>query len=79
MKSMWKTLGRWLGCCKGVKACYTPEQRREILEKTELAGRDAEDSDEMAPEYDFSDGVRGKHHEAYQIGVTVEKDGSAGG
>ena len=37
------------------------------------------DEDEMRPEYDFSEGVRGKHHRAFQQGVqvTVHKaDGS---
>ena len=29
------------------------------------------DSDEMRPEYDFSQGVRGKHHKAYQAGTNV--------
>jgi len=28
-------------------------------------------SDEMRPEYDFSGGVRGKHHRAYQKGTNV--------
>lgn len=27
--------------------------------------------DEMRPEYDFSAGVRGKHHEAYKTGTNV--------
>ena len=27
--------------------------------------------DEMLPEYDFSDGVRGKHYQAYQRGYQV--------
>jgi hypothetical protein len=33
------------------------------------------DGDEMLPEYDFSKGVRGKHHRAYRQGfqVTVHK------
>src|SRR5882672_3628994 len=31
----------------------------------------AKDSDEMRPEYDFSKGVRGKHHNAYQAGTNV--------
>jgi hypothetical protein len=33
------------------------------------------DDDEMLPEYDFSQGVRGKHHRAYRQGyqVTVRK------
>ena len=38
-----------------------------------------DDDDEMLPEYDFSKGVRGKHHRAFQQGVqvTVHKaDGS---
>ncbi len=30
-----------------------------------------DDSDEMLPEYDFSGGVRGKHHRAYQRGYTI--------
>ena len=29
------------------------------------------DKDEMRPEYDFSHGVRGKHHEAYRAGTNV--------
>lgn len=28
-------------------------------------------SDDMRPEYDFSRGVRGKHHEAYKAGTNV--------
>jgi hypothetical protein len=28
-------------------------------------------SDEMRPEYDFSNGVRGKHHAAYRAGTNV--------
>ncbi len=28
-------------------------------------------SDDMLPEYDFSDGVRGKHHQAYREGTNV--------
>ena len=31
----------------------------------------AKDSDEMRPEYDFSQGVRGKHYKAYQAGTNV--------
>lgn len=27
--------------------------------------------DDMRPEYDFSKGVRGKHHEAYKTGTNV--------
>ena len=27
--------------------------------------------DEMRPEYDFSEGVRGKHHQAYRAGTNV--------
>lgn len=29
-------------------------------------------SDELLPEYDFTGGVRGKHHKAYREGHTVE-------
>ena len=29
------------------------------------------DNDEMRPEYDFSKGVRGKHHQAYRAGTNV--------
>lgn len=28
-------------------------------------------ADEMRPEYDFSGGVRGRHHEAYRAGTNV--------
>jgi hypothetical protein len=31
----------------------------------------SKDSDEMRPEYDFSQGVRGKHYKAYQAGINV--------
>jgi hypothetical protein len=30
-----------------------------------------EEDEDMLPEYDFADGVRGKHHEAYQAGTNV--------
>ena len=30
-----------------------------------------EDDEAMLPEYDFSNGVRGKHREAYQAGTNV--------
>jgi hypothetical protein len=30
-----------------------------------------EADDELRPEYDFSRGVRGKHHEAYRQGINV--------
>jgi hypothetical protein len=30
-----------------------------------------DDSDEMRPEYDFSQGVRGKHYRTYQAGINV--------
>ena len=29
------------------------------------------DSDDIRPEYDFSQGVRGKHYEAYRAGTNV--------
>jgi len=29
------------------------------------------DNDEMRPEYDFSQGIRGKHYEAYRAGTNV--------
>jgi hypothetical protein len=29
------------------------------------------EDDDILPEYDFSHGVRGKHHEAYQTGTNV--------
>ena len=29
------------------------------------------DQDDLRPEYDFSGGVRGKHHEAYRRGTNV--------
>jgi hypothetical protein len=29
------------------------------------------DNEEMRPEYDFSSGVRGKHHKAYEAGTNV--------
>jgi hypothetical protein len=29
------------------------------------------DSDDIRPEYDFTKGVRGKHHEAYKAGTNV--------
>jgi hypothetical protein len=30
-----------------------------------------EEDEDMLPEYDFTHGVRGKHHEAYQAGTNV--------
>ncbi len=30
-----------------------------------------DENDEMRPEYNFSQGVRGKHHEAYRAGTNV--------
>lgn len=30
-----------------------------------------EDVEDMLPEYDFTRGVRGKHHEAYKAGTNV--------
>ena len=47
------------------KANYTPPQL---------------DEDDLLPEYDFSKGVRGKHHQAYQQGHSVtisHQDGTA--
>lgn len=32
---------------------------------------DNQDTDELRPEYDFSGGVRGKHHGAYREGTNV--------
>ena len=32
---------------------------------------DNQNPDELRPEYDFSGGVRGKHHDAYQAGTNV--------
>ena len=32
---------------------------------------DPDVSDDMLPEYDFSKGVRGKHHQAYRAGTNV--------
>jgi hypothetical protein len=34
-------------------------------------GLDPNEDDEMLPEYDFTHGVRGKHHEAYKGGTNV--------
>ena len=31
----------------------------------------SEEHEDMLPEYDFSSGVRGKHHEAYNAGTNV--------
>ena len=30
-----------------------------------------EEDDDILPEYDFTQGVRGKHHEAYKAGTNV--------
>ena len=32
---------------------------------------DPEDDEDVLPEYDFTSGVRGKHHEAYKAGTNV--------
>jgi hypothetical protein len=34
-------------------------------------GTGPNDHDDLLPEYDFSKGVRGEHHEAYNSGTTV--------
>jgi hypothetical protein len=34
-------------------------------------GMNPEDDEDMLPEYDFSQGVRGKHHQAYKAGTNV--------
>ena len=34
-------------------------------------GLDPNEDEEMLPEYDFTQGVRGKHHEAYKSGTNV--------
>lgn len=44
----------------------TPKERRQY-ESGQYASRD----DDMRAEYDFSTGVRGKHHKAYQAGTNV--------
>jgi hypothetical protein len=43
--------------------------------KKEKSSKPTKKVDEMLPEYDFSSGVRGKHHKAYRRGhsVTVHK------
>ena len=32
---------------------------------------DPEEDEDILPEYDFAEGVRGSHHEAYQAGTNV--------
>jgi hypothetical protein len=41
------------------------------MKNTVSKGQDLKD-DEPLPEYDFTGGVRGKHHKAYREGHTVE-------
>ena len=41
------------------------------MKNTISRGQDLK-NDEMLPEYDFTDGVRGKHHKAFREGHTVE-------
>lgn len=36
-----------------------------------MSQADNQNADELRPEYDFSDGVRGKHHAAYREGTNV--------
>jgi len=36
-----------------------------------MSGSDHFSNDELRSEYDFSDGVRGKHHQQYQAGTNV--------
>jgi hypothetical protein len=31
----------------------------------------SDENDDLRPEYDFSDGVRGKHYEAYRKGTNI--------
>lgn len=35
-------------------------------------GNDLAENDDMRPEYDFSDGIRGKHYSSYRQGHTVK-------
>ena len=49
------------------------------LSKEPMKTPEDEPADEMLPEYDFSGGIRGKHHQAYRAGHTVKihrRDGS---
>ena len=41
------------------------------MKNTNSEGQDLE-KNEMLPEYDFTDGVRGKHHKAFREGHTVK-------
>jgi hypothetical protein len=36
-----------------------------------MSGNNPFSNDELRPEYDFSDGVRGKHHQQYKAGTNV--------
>jgi hypothetical protein len=44
-----------------------------------MSSNSSEPNDDLMPEYDFSNGVRGKHYQAYRQGHTVtihKKDGT---
>jgi len=45
----------------------TPKERRHYVSHQ----TDPDADDDMLPEYDFSRGVRGKHHQAYKAGTNV--------
>ena len=42
-----------------------------VVAYTESQMANPDDDEDMLPEYDFSSGVRGKHHEAYKTGTNV--------
>jgi hypothetical protein len=43
-----------------------------IPEEDDFEKKEDIEPDDMRPEYDFTDGVRGKHYQAYQQGHTVK-------
>jgi hypothetical protein len=56
---------------KGGPGSSTPVRR--LPENGDIMNRHVhhDDNDDMRPEYDFSQGVRGKHYEAYRAGTNV--------
>lgn len=63
---LWRTPSAWVGRASSALV-------KRVLKNENTMHREVrpEDSDEMRPEYDFSQGVRGKHYQAYRAGTNV--------
>src|SRR5262245_51326837 len=55
---------------KGASGLSAPE-KRSPESGNRMSGNHPISNDELRPEYDFSEGVRGKHHQQYKAGTNV--------